>query len=147
MMLQMQKLGRLPRKNMSGFTLIELMIVVVIVGILMSVGYPSYQEYGRRAKRSEGKAALMDTAARMERFYSNNNRYPVAALDQPPFEGASESGHYNVTITSAVAADQIFTLTATPSGFTDAKCGNLTLTNTGIRGESGSGDAADCWGN
>ena len=62
-------------RKMHGFTLMELMIVVAIVGILAGVAYPAYLESGRRAKRSDGRGALLDAATRLERFYSDNNQY------------------------------------------------------------------------
>jgi len=61
------------RKYMRGVTLAELMIVVVVVGILASVAYPSYRQYAARAKRTEAKAALLQIATMQERFYLQNN--------------------------------------------------------------------------
>jgi len=148
MMLQLQKLARRPQKNMSGFTLIELMIVLVIVGILISVGYPSYQEYLRRAKRSEARTALVDGAARMERGYSNTNRYPET-LAAANIATTTDSGEHTISVAVTDVGsveDQAFTLTATASGYVDAKCATLTLTNTGTRGQTGTGSAEDCWG-
>ncbi len=128
-------------RAMRGVTLVELMIVVAIVGILAGVAYPAYQEYGRRAKRAEARAHLLDAAARMERLYSDTNQYTnnLATANIAP---TSENNHYTISVTVG-ANNQSFTLTATPSGFTDTKCGNLTYTNTGAQGQSGSGD--DCW--
>ena len=142
MMHQIHAARDMPNKNMSGFTLIELMIVVVIVSILMTVGYPSYQEYGRRAKRAEARALLMDGAARMERSYSNTSQYPTTLT---AITSITESGSHRITLGNLGANNQTFTLTAAPNNFTDAKCGNLTLTNTGVRGNA-YGAQAECWG-
>ncbi len=128
-------------RAMRGVTLVELMIVVAIVGILAGVAYPAYQEYGRRAKRAEARAHLLDAAARMERHYSNTNQY-TNSLATANVSTTTENNNYTISV-SVGANNQSFTLTATPSGFTDAKCGNLTYTNTGTQGQSGSGD--DCW--
>ena len=63
------------RRQMSGVTLIELMIVVVIVAILAAVSYPNYREFTARAKRNEAKAALLQIATNQERFYLQNNTF------------------------------------------------------------------------
>ena len=64
------------RRIQSGFTLIELMVVVVVVAVLSSLAYPSYQEFVAKAKRTEGKAALLDAAQALERHFTNYNTYP-----------------------------------------------------------------------
>lgn len=126
-------------RKQSGFTLIEVMIVVVIIGILASIAYPSYQEYVRRANRAEGQAFLQDLAARQERYFAQNNSYIVAVSDIAKLGGktSSETGKYNL---SAVTNTNSYTLTATPT-FTDTKCGNLTLNALGTKGAN----ATDCW--
>ena len=63
------------RRQMHGITLIELMIVVIVLGILISVGYPQYQDYAARAKRNEARAALLMLATNQERFYIGNNTF------------------------------------------------------------------------
>ena len=65
------------RKHMSGITLIELMIVVVVISILAAIAYPNYQEFTARAKRNEAKAALLRLAINQERFYLNNNSFTL----------------------------------------------------------------------
>jgi len=123
----------------KGFTLIELMIVVAIIGILASIAYPSYQEYVLRAKRGDGKAAILSAQLAQEKYRANNTTYLAVAST------ASSDGHYNVVVSSVSASN--YTITATPV-VTDATCGNLILTvaaGTETKSESGTGSAADCW--
>jgi type IV pilus assembly protein PilE len=131
-------------KRVRGFTLIEVMVVVAIVGILAAIAYPSYTAYVTRGKRVEGRNALLDAAARQERYYSDNNQY--GALATVGVSSASENGHYQVSIALG-SGNQSFTLSAAPETFVDDVCGTLTLTNTGVKGISGgTGSVGDCWG-
>lgn len=133
--------------NSKGFTLIEVMIVVVIVGILASIAYPSYQEYVNRSNRAEGQAFLSDIAARQERYFSQNNAYVTGntAADRTKLglsSNESATNRYTVAL-SKVANDGGYTLTATPS-FTETRCGNLILNAKGERTVS-TGDKDYCW--
>jgi type IV pilus assembly protein PilE len=128
-------------------TLIELMVVVVVIGILAAIAYPSYQEQVRKSRRADGKAMLMEKAQQLERCYTRFASYvgndPACGIVLPE---ESEEGYYAI---STVARDaSSFILTATPQGdqANDAKCGVLRLTNTGAQGSEGvATDANDCW--
>lgn len=136
-------------KGMSkGFTLIELMLVVTIIGILATIAYPSYDEYVKRSNRSEGQALLNDTSARQERYFSQNSAYITDTTDITKLGlrngNKSETGKYTLTVSKS-ANDGGYTLTATQN-FGDIKCGNLTLNAQGLKGRSGSGKSvSDCW--
>ena len=132
----------------SGFTLIEVMIVVAIIGILAAIAYPSYDEYVKRANRAEGQALLSDASARQERYFAQNNVYITKSADIAKLGvkggNKSETGKYTLTA-SKVDGDGGYTLTAT-QGFKDAKCGNLTLDALGKKGRTGSDKSIqDCW--
>jgi type IV pilus assembly protein PilE len=142
--------------DQKGFTLIELMIVVAIVGILAAIAYPSYQEYSLRAGRADGKAKLMEIIQAQERFYSQNQRY-TATLDGGGLGYAadpviSDEGRYSIAAAACGnGAGQVIancvTLTATPRGAQagDTQCANLTLDSRGERGRSGNGNLDSCW--
>lgn len=137
------------RKN-AGFTLIEIMIVVAIIGILAAVALPSYTEYIRRGDRAAARAALLEAQQFMERYYAANSRYTTtdAGTTSPTLPTRLqavpvESPKYDLAL-SAPAVNS-YTLTATPR-VADTRCGNLTLTNTGVKGRSGSGlPVQECW--
>lgn len=133
-----------PYRSQNGFTLIELMITVVIISILASIAYPSYQEFVKRGNRTEGQAFLSEVAARQERYFVQNNEY-TDDVDKLNLKNGStsETGKYELSIDEN-DGDGGYTLTAEQQ-FNDTACGDLTLTATGIKGVTGSKAAADCW--
>ena len=128
----------------KGFTLIEVMIVVAIIGILAAIAYPSYDEYVKRGNRTEGQAFLSDVAARQERYFSQNNAYitDVANIAKLGVTANSPTGKYSIVLAGGGGG---YTLTAN-NQFSDAKCATLTLNALGVRDSSGSrSDKNDCW--
>jgi type IV pilus assembly protein PilE len=155
------------RNEAAGFTLIELMIVVVVIAILGAVAYPSYQDHVRKAKRAEARTALLKTAQVLERWYSDRSTYGTSpappatatAIDVAPLYGLAlgavvysgenatdNKSPYTIAAAAPTAAcpiDACFLLTATPNApFADPTCGNFTLTSTGTRSWSNSGTAS-----
>ncbi len=137
----------------KGFTLIELMIVVAVVGILGAIAYPAYQDSVRKSRRADAKAVLLEAAQWMERFYTQHSRYDqergggavVLPLTKAPKTGGPAGGYYTITL-SAVGQDT-YTLTATPlatGGQNSDTCGTMTLNNAGVKTVS-SGTLAQCW--
>ncbi len=134
-----------------GFTLIEVMIVVAVIGILAAIAYPSYQEHVRKARRADATAALMELSQFMERYYTTNGRYTKIDNTAPdlPFTEAPKDGSskfYNLGFSGAPSSSS-YTLSATPKGaMSSDKCGNLTLTSSGVKGQTGAGTTlAECW--
>ncbi|MFJ2715038.1 type IV pilin protein [Pseudomonas sp. NPDC087346] len=131
------------RRSNRGFTLIEIMIVIAIIGIVITIGYPSLTEYMKKGRRAEIVSTLSEQAQILERFYSKNNVYTNAT--------GLNAGNDFYTITPTIT-DQTFLLTATrKAGSTMAtdKCGDFTLTNTGVRSMNNATaglTTKDCWG-
>ncbi len=131
----------------KGFTLIELMIVIAVVGILSAIAYPSYTEYVRRGHRAEARASLLQAAQWLERAATATGTYPLTAAFPANLKKAPND-RYDISIVSTDGAT--YTLTATPKGSQSGdKCGNYTLNQAGLRGAKGvtTGDiVTECWG-
>jgi type IV pilus assembly protein PilE len=137
--------------KMGGFTLIELMVAVAIVGILASVAIPSYQDNVRKSRRADAMAGIAAAAANQERYFSMNNAY-IANAD--PFAGDavidSPEGYYRISVAVRLSPSGSavgYTVTATaPAGSAQASdsCGGFSISNTGKKAVT-TGTVADCW--
>lgn len=134
-----------------GFTLIELMITVLILGILIAIAVPLYSQYVESARRTEARTLLLDTAQQLERCYSTYGAYDDANCGLIGGGGGldsqieSENGHYVITPGNSNITATTFTLQADAQGIqTDDDCDNYTITQAGTRGV-GEGDVDDCW--
>ena len=137
-----------------GFTLIELIIAITIIGILVKVALPSYMSQIQQSRRSSAKSALLDLAGREARYYSTNNVYTATLTNlgysgSPVLVPSSTSDYYSMTVVTGTGAATFTGLaTAVNSQTTDA-CLNYTINNFGVKGnQDTSGTAisnANCW--
>lgn len=141
------------QRNNQGFTLLELMFTVVVIGIIAAISIPSYQGYVRRTVCEDAKGTLTGLANAMERFRAQRGSYLAAAAagantgppaifaTQSPIQG--DPKEFNLTISAATA--NTYTITATPiAGRLLAGQGTLTLTSAGVRG--GNAPLGNMWG-
>lgn len=138
------------KHRILGYTLIELMLVVAVIGILAAIAFPSYQSYVTRAKRADGKNALLEMSSRQERYYFDNNTYTddPTELGYSADPATSPDGYYSISISDDPTDDITtgYTITATPlAPFSDPACGNLTLNSRGVKDRSGTEIMDRCW--
>lgn len=144
------------KHSMSGMTLIEILIVVLIMAALSAIALPTYEGSVRKTARAAGKGALMDVAMRQEQYFINNKAYATAldglGLPDPyyidktvePVAGTNDSRVYQLTLDNATATSYDVVATAVLRQSDDG-CGNYTLKSDGSRSVSGTTGSAACW--
>lgn len=128
------------RNKTSGFTLIELMVVVAIVAILAAIALPSFADQMRKSRRAEAVTALQDAQLRLEKWRADHSSFADSGVAIPA------STHYTFTITAAAATPNAYAVSAAPSTTSQQKdsCGTLTITNTaGVVTKTPTGTG--CW--
>lgn len=133
-------------KKETGFSLIELMIVVAVVGVLAAIAYPSYIDYLVRANRAAAQSFMLELASKQERYVLDQRSYYSGAASGLFAPGADVSKNYEVTITGVTAST--YTIQAAPKDTQlarDTKCATLTLNQAGQKTISGTGSLAECW--
>ncbi len=160
----MKNSNRTRRRASAGFTLVELMVTVMIVGVLAAIAVPSYQKQVLKSRRTDAKTALLDLATREERYYSTHNAYTSAPANlgySGTFPVSVGSGYYNINInvcTTASGTPPCGTDAGTGTSFSatatalnnqtkDTTCGNFGLDSTGLQSVTGSASAtpSTCW--
>lgn len=148
--------------RVRGFTLIELMVVVLIVAVLAGIAYPSYTQYVIRARRADGQSALLQLQGQQEKFLTQCGKYtnqlatgtvsactglgyPNTLADSTKIQ--SPDRNYNLYISTIAANAATYTATAEPVGAqaNDTDCAKLTLTSTGVKGQTGPNVQQKCW--
>lgn len=134
------------RKRILGFTVIELMIVVMIVAILVALAYPSYIQYVRKSKRGDAQQMLMNWSVNQEIWRSNNTAYAGAGDITPPCSQVGADCDYGFTVEAGTTT---YTLTATALEGNDQEndtardrttfCSPMTLNQNGQK------EPAACW--
>lgn len=117
----------IPRQH--GFTLIELMIAVAIIGILSAIAVPSYQKYVREARRADGQALLLDLQQKQEKWRVNNTSYGTLA----DLGGSPTSSYYDYTVTVNTATAYTLIATAKSTQTTDTDCTTLSINETSVK--------------
>ncbi|KGP63367.1 type IV pilin [Legionella norrlandica] len=134
-------------KNTTGFTLVELLVSLVIMGILVSIAYPSYVQYIQKSRRADAHSTLTQDQIILERCYSQNFSYAAACGALPSFPQNSPQGYYTINISNLSATT--YTLTATPVGTQakDTKCASMSINQANVKTAVDSSSAAqtECW--
>lgn len=139
-------------KNNNGFTLIELMMVIIVLAVISAIAIPSFFAQVQKARRSDAKQALFDVAAKLEQYYADNKGYPtVANMTSLGYGGVtftSLEGYYTIGF-NGVPTATTYSIQAVPvagkSQADDTDCGTFRLNTLGIKSITGTSTVERCW--
>lgn len=133
-------------RRARGFTLLELMIITVVIGILGAIAFPAYQQHVAASRRADAKGALLDLAQRMERIYAEQGTYANATLGSTGiYPTTSPQGHYTMSIVTKTSTSFLLRATRAGKQVGDA-CGNFGYDHAGSKTVSSATlTAAKCW--
>jgi type IV pilus assembly protein PilE len=128
-----------------GFSLIEVLIVCIIVGILTAIALPSYRNQVQKSRRTDATSALVGAAGQMERYFTERGTYATATLGTGGvYPAKSQNGYYTLSLANLTATS--YTLQAAPAGAqVGDPCGTMTYNDQGVKGVTGSLSASQCW--
>jgi type IV pilus assembly protein PilE len=134
--------GRRHVRRAAGFTLIELIVAVAIIGILATIAYPAYQQQIRKSRRAEAQSFLMSVAARQQQFLLDTRAYAATVSGVGVPVPSAVGAHYTLTLAVAAGPPPSYTLTATPlAAQAYETCGALSIDQAGAKTAATGG----CW--
>lgn len=128
------------RRSKRGFTLIEVLIVVAIIGILAAIAYPSYGDYVQKSRRADGHLAMLQAVQSMERCKATSYSFTGCAVNP----ATSPEGYYTLALTTLTATTYTITATGTGPQANDTDCNSMTINNLDVRTPASS---VGCWPN
>lgn len=133
--------------HLYGFSLIELMIVIMIIAILAGIAYPAYRSYTLKSRRADAMTALLQDQMILERCYAQNFSYSASCTALPAYPHNSSQAYYSITLSNLGASTYTLTATAIGGQALDTTCSSLSVdqTNTKTASDASKGAQNSCW--